>query len=114
MKPTLSEAIIKGCEGTQQCYERLHFLDPDGQQHCCTIGAAAAGSRPEARDIAQLWAELRAGPDLFAVLHELYPELVALAPEAGAMTLERQIIYWNDTERLSREEIAAKVAAVGF
>ena len=97
----LSEAIIKGCEGTRKLRHRLS----DGKHGCCVIGAACLG------------AEIPVEDDLMAlrIARCRFPVLVqdAIHPVTGERWSVNDICMdLNDDRRWPRLSIAEWIANV--
>lgn len=99
----LSEAIREGAKKHPQCFGRYAGWLDDGRVGTCALGAAytaLAGRRPQV--------ECRS--------ERVYDYLCKRMPEYRDYLQEHwtQICSWNDTKRLSREEIADRVEAAGL
>ena len=95
----LSEAILKGCEGTRQCFEAFC----SGDNYCCALGAAFYGL------------EGRIGTGMNKVIERrLLEEWHILKKDDDRSELYLQIIARNDQEMESRESIAAWLASIGY
>lgn len=96
----LSDAIIKGCEGTTQGFY-AQFPAPGS---CCAQGAALLGAGViedfHLRDLTALW-------DTFPETLGPVPDYDGITWPAHVKNIGAAIAYLNDCERWSREEIAA-------
>ena len=96
----LSEAIIKGCEGTYQVRRKYH----DGRDGCCALGAAYRGAGLSLDDIM--------GACFGGLFHRvLYT--YAIHPETGMKGFVQNIVTsLNDTYDWPRLSIAEWIANV--
>lgn len=97
----LSEAIIKGCEGTRKLRHRLS----DGKYGCCVIGAACRGADIEMEDE---FVALRSVHRRFPILSQF-----AIHPVTGGRESVTGICMdLSDNRRWSRLSIAEWIANV--
>ena len=101
----LSEAIIKGCEGTR----KLRYQLSDGKYGCCVIGAACRGAGIEVEDDFGAWRmALRSVHRRFPILSQ-----VAIHPITGGRESVTGICMdLNDSRRWPRLSIAEWIANV--
>jgi len=104
----LSEAIRAGAKLRPQKLGRSgeYFeLGKYGQYCSCALGAAIEAIEPTiSRDA---WS-------VYSKLHKYWPELKKDSPFDNMLSLDCQIVQWNDTSKLSREEIADKLEEMGY
>lgn len=86
----VSEAILKGCEGTRKIRGYLYDNDsPTSPKFCCVVGAAALGMRGNAADVMPIF-------------------------EALGLTLYQECVRRNNQTNQSRQSIAKWLAKKGY
>lgn len=109
----LSEAIREGSKQGGQHFGSLYLETPAGEIKSCAIGAAllAMGEEPKTTawtiwDRAPITKEVVVAPGC----QDCAGGMTATGVPDGFIYLSQLIVHWNDCLKLSREEIADKVA----
>jgi hypothetical protein len=104
----LSDAIRQGAKLLPQHFGGYFLRAGEEGEYiaaCCALGGVALALGINPNEVASCRDHIEAE----------FPEIFSLVPSStDSDTLWGVIVHWNDKDRLSREEIADRVAALGY